>query len=49
MFCYDCGEKAGSWQEHCKRCGADLMKRGKRNVSAEHTLLERFYSRQFQS
>jgi len=49
MFCHDCGEKAGSWQEYCKRCGADLAKREKQNASTEHTLIERLYCRQIRN
>lgn len=45
MFCKDCGEKVYSWQEFCKRCGADLFGKGHATTSDKHSLMTRFFKK----
>jgi hypothetical protein len=45
MFCKDCGGKTHSWQEYCKRCGADLFKRNRVPTSDKHSLVTRFFNK----
>ncbi|NLY75071.1 MAG: hypothetical protein GX075_07175 [Firmicutes bacterium] len=45
MLCKDCGAKIYSWQEYCRRCGADLFKRERRPVSEKHSLMTRFFTK----
>jgi hypothetical protein len=43
MFCKDCGQKVHSYQEFCKRCGADLFSKGHTKTSDKHSFMVRFF------